>query len=61
MSNIKVGDVVAVNFFCVERVLASRAEVVCIPKAAGESWVFKLLGGFMYYKVDKSGWGECTS
>ena len=41
MSNIKIGDIVSVNFYCVGVTLTSRAEVVYIPKRPGDGWVFK--------------------
>lgn len=38
---IKVGDIVSVNFNNVEFTLCRRAEVLNIPTTTGDSWVFK--------------------
>jgi len=38
---IKVGDIVAVNFNGAQITLCHRAEVIYIPTNTGDSWVFK--------------------
>lgn len=46
---IKVGDTVAVNFHCSQSTLSHAAEVLHVPSATGESWVFKDQRGAIHY------------
>jgi len=41
---IKEGDVVAVNFHGSQHTLCKEAEVLHIPCATGDSWIFKDIG-----------------
>jgi len=42
-NKIEIGDIVTVNFNCARLTLAHRAEVLYIPCATGDSWIFKAL------------------
>lgn len=49
-NRIEVGDMVHVDFNCAKFTLCSRAEVLNIPQATGDSWIFKgKLDDKLYY------------
>ena len=48
-NEINVGDIVSVNFNSSQYTLCKEAEVIRVPVATGDSWVFKTDTGTIHY------------